>query len=183
RPVKRILSSGDEHTFEYDKSGRHLRAATKKDAVEFAYDDMGNCTVERRNGQGVEYGFQDWGKPAQSVFFDKFSIQYARTADGTLQITDPGGEKHQIRFHSHGIVERRFSNRSAEISQFDNWGRCLFKYAERRGGQVWQRRYHWSGEGELRRVEDSLQGEIRHEYDAAHRLRRRTMAGRVEDFA
>ena len=183
RPVKRVLASGDEHTFEYDKSGRHLRAATKKDAVEFAYDDMGNCTVDKRNGQGLEHRFFSGRQPGESEFFDKFIVRYERDKDGMLTLTDPGGEKHQIRFHPHGIVERRFSNRSAEISQFDNWGRCLFKYTERRGGQVWQRRYHWSGEGELRRVEDNLRGEIRHEYDAAHRLRRRTIAGRVEDYA
>lgn len=182
RTMKRTLASGDEHAFQYDKSGQYLEATTKKDSVEFAYDGLGNRTMEKRNGLGVVRAFKGWRMPAESVFFEQFSIRYERGADGTLQITDPGGKKHQIHFHSYGIVERRFCNRSKEVSQFDNLGRCLFKYVERRDGRVWKRRYHWSGEGELRQVEDNLHGQVRHEYDAAHRLRRRMIAGRAEDY-
>ena len=182
RPVKRLLSSGDEHTFEYDKSGRHLLAATKKDTIEFAYDALGNCSLEQRNGLGVANVFQGWRKPAKSVFFEQFQIQYGHGAGQPLVITDPGGMPHEIRFLDHGLMVRRFGNRSTETSQFDNLGRCHFKYTERRDGRVWKRRYHWSGEGELRQIEDSLSGEIHHEYDAAHRLRRRVVAGQVEDY-
>jgi RHS repeat-associated protein len=77
---------------------------------------------------------------------------------------------------------RRFSNGSQEAAQYDSLGRCLFKCTRFRNG-VWTRRYHWSGEGELRRVEDSRRGETVHHYDAAHRLRRRILPdGSVEEF-
>jgi RHS repeat-associated protein len=181
-PIKRVLSSGDEHTFEYDDSGRLLLAATKKDVLEFAYDDLGNCVLDMRNGRGVENRFFKGRCPGESVFAEKYITRYKRGTEGRLTITDPGGKFHEIRLHGHGLIEHRFSNRSAETSQFDNLGRCHFKYAERRDGQVWKRRYHWSGEGELRRVEDNLRGEVLHEYDAAHRLSRRVIAGRVEDY-
>jgi RHS repeat-associated protein len=182
-PTKRILASGDEHTLKYDKSGHCLLAATKKDVVEFAYDDLGNRCLEKRNGQGVEHRFFNGRSPGESIFFKKFIARYDGNKSGTLTITDPGGQKHRIRFLQYGLIEREFSNGSREFSQYDGQGRCLFKCVEHQKSEIWKRRYHWSGEGELRRVEDNLHGEIRHEYDAGHRLRRRVTAkGKTEDY-
>lgn len=182
-PIKRTLASGDEHAFRYDKSGRHVEATTKKDRVEFAYGGLGNLVLEKRNGLGVEHRrFRAWRKPGESVFFERFLVRYEWRNDNTLVITDPGGKSHKIRFGGNGLIERHLSNGSEETSQYDNLGRCLFKCAQRRSGQVWSRRYHWSGEGELQRVEDNTRGGVRHEYDAAHRLRRRFIRGRVEDY-
>ena len=182
-PVKRILASGGEHTIQYDEAGRPVLAATKKDSVELAYDALGNRCVEKRNGQGVEHHFQGWRVPAESLFFSRFTVRYERSTDGMLVIIDPGGKYHEIRFHHpHGLLERRFSNGSRETCQYDNLGRCLFKHARLAGRKSLSRRYHWSGEGELDRVDDSSLGVIRHEYDAAHRLLRRIVAGRVEDY-
>jgi RHS repeat-associated protein len=180
--VKRTLASGDEHQFEYDKSGRHLRSATKKDAIEFAYDRRGNRTVEKRNGRGVKHRFQSLHARATTLIFDRFKVHYKLRADGTLLITDPAGKMQRVTFRAHGVIERRFSNGSSEFSQYDGQGRCLFKYAQRKIASDWSRRYRWSGEGELQRVEDNLYGEIRHEYNAAHRLRRRVVAGQVEAY-
>jgi RHS repeat-associated protein len=180
-PIKRSLASGDEHTFEYDQRGRLLVAATKTDRVEFAYDLLGNPTLDKRNGVGVAHRYQGWRRPSETVFLDRFTVRYAWDGN-TLTIIDPGGAEHSIRFHGHGIIERRLSNGSREWVQYDALGRCLLKHAERRTGQVWTRRYHWSGEGELRRVADNLRGEVRHDYDAAHRLRRRIVNGRTESY-
>ncbi len=181
-PVRRTLASGDEHIFQYDKSGRPLVASTAKDRVEFAYDDLGNCVREQRNGLGVEHRFEAWRRPTKSLFFGRFTVRCEWRGD-TLHITDPGGRTHAIRLLGHGLVERRFSNGSREIAQYDNLGRCLFKHAEGARGRAWSRRYHWSGEGELRRVEDNQRGDVRHEYDAAHRLCRRYSNARVEEYA
>lgn len=180
--VKRTLTSGDEHQFEYDKSGRPLRSATKKNAIEFAYDRRGNRTVEKRNGRGVKHRLQSLHARATTLIFDRFNVHYKRRVDGTLLITDPGGKLQRVAFRAHGIIERLFSNGSREFSQYDGQGRCLFKYAQHKTASDWSRRYHWSGEGELQRIEDNLHGKIRHEYDAAHRLRRRVIAGREEDY-
>ena len=163
-PISRTLASGDKHSFQYDQSGRDLVAGTKKDRIEFAYDAFGNRVMEKRNGLGVSHHFQGWQKPTESIVFDRFAVYYEWTSDDTLVVIDPGGESHQIRFFPHGLVERRLSNESWEMTQYDNMGRCLFKCAQRRSGQVWRRRYHWSGEGELQRIEDNTFGEIRHQY-------------------
>jgi RHS repeat-associated protein len=181
-PIKRTLSSGDEHTFEYDKSGRYLIAATKRDTLEFAYDAFGNRSKEKRNGQGVEQRFSGWHILTESVFFSRFAVRHRRQTDGTLVITDPGGKRHRVRVHPNGIVECRYGNGSQETAQYDSLGRCLFKSAGRVAGSVWNRRFYWSGEGELQQMQDSEQGEIRHEYDAAHRLRQRVASGRIEDY-
>jgi RHS repeat-associated protein len=178
--TKRTLASGDEHIFEYDNAGQYLVATTKKDAIEFAYDGFGNRVLEKRNGRGVTHRFRSRYKPTESVFFDRFAVHYERA--GCLAITDPGGKSHEIRRLSHGIVERKFSNGSREAAQFDCLGRCLFKSAERASGRIWNRRFDWSGEGELRHIQDNHNGDIRHEYDAAHRLRRRFANGGIEDY-
>lgn len=180
--VKRTLASGDVHCFEYDAMGRHLAATTTKDRIEFGYDRLGNRACDLRNGAGATHRYLGWRRPAESVLFGRFSIRYAWPDETTLSITDPGGQSHVLRFHGNGVLERRCGHGSREVAQYDAMGRCLLKSLERRNGQVWNRRYHWSGEGELRRVDDSCSGTIRHEYDAAHRLSRRFVAGRIEHF-
>ncbi|MFO1434507.1 MAG: RHS repeat-associated core domain-containing protein [Candidatus Competibacteraceae bacterium] len=181
-PLKRILTSGDEHNLECDKSGRYLVVATKKDLVQFAYDAFGNRVLDKRNSLGVAHRFSGLNAPAESVFFERFTVRYEWRDSSRLVITDPGGKSHEICFYSNGLVERRFSNGSRENAQYDNIGRCLFKCAQRQNSYAWSRRYHWSGEGELRWVEDNKFSEVRYEYDQAHRLRRRFIAGRVEDY-
>lgn len=181
-PIVRQLSSGDTHALAYDPAGRLLNASTSADAVEFAYDKIGHRIRDQRNGLGVSHRFKDWGRPAETVIFGRFRIRYDWPREGLLVITDPGGGSHRFEFLPHGLVERRSCNGSTEFAQYDPMGRCLFKLARRRNGQVWQRRYHWSGEGELQTVSDSLHGDVHFEYDAAHRLRRRVDALHSEDY-
>jgi RHS repeat-associated protein len=182
-PVERVLASGDIHRFAYDEAGRHLHAATEKDIVARAYDTLGRCRLDTRNGRGVEHRFGRWSSPAESVLFERFVIRYRRDASGRIRITDPGGRQHELRTTAHGLVERRMSNGSVETAQYDAEGRCLFKSLQSASGMRWDRRYHWSGEGELRAVEDSQTGATRHEYDAAHRLRKRVLPdGTVEEY-
>jgi RHS repeat-associated protein len=182
-PIKRALSSGDEHTFDYDADGHKLLAATRRDSLAFAYDTLHNCVSEKRNGLGVERTFADFRRPSELVVFGRFSIRYEYADAHQIVITDPGGKSHQIRFSPHGIVERHCAQGSHELAQFDPAGRCLFRVVQHADQRSWNRRYHWSGEGELRLVEDDVFGEVRHEYDAAHRLSRRFIAGRTEVYA
>jgi RHS repeat-associated protein len=179
---KRLLASGDEHTFEYDKSGRYLVAATKKDSVKFAYDALGNCVLEKRNGRGVEHRFQSPHGLVRSLFFERFAVIYEKTEGDTVTIIDPGGKSHRIRFHRYGIIERILSNDSRETAQYDCLGRCLLKSSRRATERVWNRHFEWSGEGELRLIRDSHRGEVRHEYDKAHRLLRRFANGATEEY-
>jgi RHS repeat-associated protein len=182
-PVRRKLASGDDHTFEYDGFGRYLAADTLRDKVAFGYDTHGHRILELRNGLGIEHNYFGGHHLRESVLFDRFVLGYAQKSNGSaLHITDPMGALHEVRRQGNGFVHRVFSNGTSETSQHDVLGRCLFKAVQHPNGTLWSRRFHWSGEGELQRVEDSATGEVRHEYDAAHRLRRRWDTLGMETF-
>ena len=182
-PVTKRLASGEELSYRYDHLGRPAQAASRRDAIKLAYDDFDNCILEKRNGCGIEARFEQPRGPSELVFAGRFAVGYRRDSSGVLALTDPMGAAQFLRQYSAGLLEQRFSNGSVETCQFDVRGRFLFKCAQRRlANQVWSRRFHWSGEGELRAVEDSAAGHIRFEYDAAHRLRRRHLGGRTEEF-
>lgn len=182
-PVRKWLGSGEEHNFAHDAHGRVTLAATPHFRVEQAYDVIGNRTRDTCNGSGTGHRYQGWRRLAQSTLLGRFSVRYEWKGRDHLVITDPGGGQHELLQHGHGLFERRWSNGSVEVAQYDQLGRCLFKSTQNAAGDLWLRRYHWSGEGELRRVEDNLRGEVRHEYDAAHRLRgRQTATGPAERF-
>ena len=182
-PLTRLLESGEEHGYEYDEFGRYVAASTPRDRVEFVHDELGNRTSEKRNGRGVASTFSGRGALSRTVLFDRFTTDYRKAEDGSLVIVDPGRKRHTLGFLGHGLVQRRLSNGTREIAQYDPSGRCLFKQTSSASGQTWTRAYDWSGEGELRRVDDSLRGTTRYEYDAAHRLRARLLPdGRTDRF-
>ena len=178
----RTLACGAEHRFEYDPSGRCTSASTPRDLVEIAYDAAGNRLADLRNGRGIETQYLRWRKPSRSSYFGRFEVRYDWKDRSTLAITDPAGAVQVLRFLGHGIVERLLSNGVRETAQYDGQGRCLMKYAERGLRPPWFRRYHWSGEGELRRQEDTGFGNAVFEYDAAHRLRRHIHGERTDEF-
>lgn len=180
---ERRLASGDLHQFTYGAAGLMLTAASNQDMVEFQYDAHGNRSAELRNGQGIEHAFAGLNALGQSTYFGRFAVQHRRRADGSLELTDSGGMQHVVRVMPAGLVERRFGNGSRETAQYDNRGRCLFKRLEAPAAMPWNRRFHWSGEGELRRIEDSRLGDIEYDYDAAHRLRGARDATRADAYA
>jgi RHS repeat-associated protein len=172
--TKRILSSGDEHTYSYDPNGRYMSAKTSNDSVEFKYDPAGNRCMEKRNGIGVEHVFRGWRKVEKCVWLDRFNVQYKVERDGVLVIVDPTGGKHRLEILKGGIVRRVFANGTSELAKYDELGRCLSKEIIRSGRRNWIRNYRWSGEGKLREVTDSQFGRTGYEYDAANRLISRT---------
>ena len=178
---RRRLASGEEHRFVHDSAGRCIEAATKKDAVSRTYDGLGRLVSELRNGRGLEIR-HGADRNSEAVWFGRFTVRFERGKDGSLTIVDPTGGRHLLRFPGGGLAVASFANGSEETSQFDERGRCLFKDLRRPAAPAWTRRYHWSGEGELRRVEDSLLGEVVHEYDAAHRLSGRRIGESVESY-
>lgn len=179
--TKRSLASGDELTYAYDPRGRYLLANTKQDMIEYQYDVFGNRSLEMRNGRGVLHRFRGWRKFGESVWLDRFLIRYQEERDGTLNISDPTGGIQRIRLLSDGRVEKRFSNGTVETARYDHVGRCQSKCVERMGSQRWSREYQWSGEGELRTVNDSIRGITIHGYDAAHRLVSRSLASGIHE--
>ncbi len=171
--MKRTLASGDEHTYAYDPNGRYLAANTKKDAVKFGYDALGNRIVDKCNGLGVEHYYRGWRQSGESIWLDKFKIEYKVDDDGTLVVIDPAGGKHRIHNSGNGTIERRFSNGTTETVTYDELGRCESKKVARSTNGNWRREYQWSGEGELRQARDSIRGTTSYAYDTAHRLSHR----------
>lgn len=181
-PLRRVLASGDVHEFRHDRAGQLLAADTRCDRVAFFYDRFCNRSAELRDGRGVVHDFAGLNVLMRSTVLDRFVIDHRRRADGTIEITDPGGQRHLVCLRGDGLIERRLGHGGTEWAQYDNLGRCLFKSLQHPGRRPWLRRYHWSGEGELRRVQDNERGDVLHDYDAAHRLRRRVTGGRVDEF-
>lgn len=180
--TRRILASGDEHRFAYDHAGRWVELTTTRDRVERRYDYLGNTSAEIRNGLGVEHSFSAWRQPAETTFFGRFVVRFDRSSDGALVILDPIGGCHTIERRGHGIVVKRIGSGTTETAQYDSFGRCLFWQRRSADGRSWSRHNHWSGEGELRLIEDSRVGDIRHDYDSAHRLCGRAISGRSEVY-
>jgi RHS repeat-associated protein len=183
-PVKRTLACGEVQHIEYDVYGRAVGAESPSGHLAFAYDDLGNRTLETRDGLGVAMRFQGWRRPASCTWFGRFAAKYEWTLGSALTVTDPAGGRHRIDLLAPGLVERSFSNGSREAVQYDNAGRCRFKHMRSGNGhnRLWNRRYVWSGEGELREVDDSLRGRVEYVYDAAHRLRGRATALRSDRY-
>ncbi len=182
-PTRRLLASGEEHSFVRDRFGRCLVATTKQDSIRRGYGPTGKLDTDLRNGKGLVFHRNGLGEPVDAIWFDQFTVRLdgSEGAD-CLTLTDPAGRQHRVRRPGHGFVVVDFANGTQEVCQFDERGRCLFKALRRANGTRWTRRYQWSGEGELSGVEDSLSGEIEHGYDPAHRLSSRRISGRIEQY-
>ena len=179
----RRLASGENHYFSYDELGRYKSVATDDFKVEFDYDEFGNQTQDKRDGLGVEHRFIGFRRLAGTTVLDRFEIRY-RHGNRRVAITDPTGKEHTLSFSDDGVAVRRMSNGSAELTQYDAAGRCLFKSHMRRYGieGFWTRSYSYSGEGDLLEAQDNLNGPVRYEYDAAHRLKAMHRDRKTEEF-
>jgi RHS repeat-associated protein len=164
------LASGETHKFAHDEHGRCVLAETDTFVVAFAYDVAGRRTADQRDGFGVEHQF-GIDVAAETIIFGCFSVKYYWLADDELEITDPTGGRHTIRFHGSRVVERRLGNGTREVSQYGETNRCLSRQTQRTGAPgVWSRKYRYSPEGDLLGTEDLARGVMRYRYDAAHRL-------------
>lgn len=182
RLARRVLASGDDQTFVHDKSGRCILATAGCGAVARRYDATGRLAADQRDGRGLEFRLNGGGEPVDAVWFDRFTVRFDRSEERRLALVDPTGATHVVRWPGDGFMVVEFASGMRETSQFDDRGRCLFKDLRHADGRHWTRRYHWSGEGELFRIEDNSCGEIRHDYDAAHRLVGRRTVGRQETY-
>jgi RHS repeat-associated protein len=166
----RALSSGDVQRFEYDAAGRILKAANQSAEIDFAYDEAGCRVRDQRDGLGVVRRFENGMEEIEVL--GRYRMAYRHHRDGSVVITDPTGRAHRITHPEPHITARQMSNGSTEYTRYDATGSVLAKIVTRRRAQTpWVRRYAWSPDGDLLRLEDSLFGAHSCSYDAAHRLR------------
>lgn len=171
RLVRRTLTSGDTHEFEYDDHGWVTRAKTHIHDVRFAHDSWRRRTKDERDGKGVRHRFAGENL-IETTVFGRFRTEYHHLDNGTIVVVDPTGGTHRIRRHGRGVFTRDFANGWSETAQYHPRGWCLAKvaYATDAPAHAWARKYDYSGEGDLQRVLDSDNGLTQHHHDAAHRL-------------
>jgi RHS repeat-associated protein len=173
--LERVFASGDEHTFEYDDSGRYVKARTQRHACTFAHDGAGRRLEDKRDGLGVGHRFDRRGL-AETIVFDRFRIEYRRDRNGGMVVVDPTGGAHRMTAHGGGVYTRELCDGFSETTQYHpRGGRVLGKalWSTRRPTMWWARTYRYSGEGCLLSVQDTGRGETRYRYDAARRLTER----------
>jgi RHS repeat-associated protein len=107
------------------------------------------------------------------VLFGRFALEEQSRAEGTT-LVGPSGAREDLYLRPDLRVERRLSNGTRELSQFDEegflTGRATHKRASDGAEVSWGVRYERSGEGDLVSAWDSARGPVRYELDAAHRL-------------
>ena len=168
---KRILSSGEVHTYEYDERGNFTKASTEKYDVRMSHDAFDRRTSDFRNGKGVRHYYR--GKHlARTEYFDRFVVDYEVSANGDVLIHTPVGGTHRLQRAADGRLLLTLGNGTKELRRFDSYGRCIGCvrwHGDRTEAAHWVR-YQYSPVGELQRVTDSAQGIVLYQYDAAHRL-------------
>jgi len=170
RAVKKVLASGEVLEYEYDARGRYAAHAAAGERTELAYDALGHRVAELRDGLGVEHRYAALEEPVETRVLG-FAIRYG-WAGGARTITDPTGATTRIAALGDGLLWRRTPTGADEVVHYDEMGRCTRKVVQRRRSAhaQWVRRFVYSGEGDLLRVEDSVEGASEYRYDAAHRL-------------
>lgn len=168
---RRKLADGEQHRYEYAPNGRFARVSYGEHALEFAYATNGRRCRDLRDGRGVEHRF-DGGRLTETRVLGRFVTRYRRLDARTLEVEDPLGNRHAMVLEPEGTVIRRMACGTHELVQFDALGRVLGKHLFNPDAQtsVWRRRFEYSPEGDLLRVEDSERGTTRYRHDAAHQL-------------
>lgn len=178
----RKLASGGQWSFTYDDRGRLRTAESAELSQQFRHNAFGHRSVDKLDGKGVEHEFQ-LHEPRTTFVLDRFVTGYERDASGhRVVVHDPTGGKHVVRSTDTGLVQRAFANGVSEVAQYDLRGAARSKTAYRRRDDrlLRSRRFEYSGEGDLLRVEDSERGATVFEHDACHRLRRAVLPDGTE---
>jgi RHS repeat-associated protein len=170
-PTERRLASGEVYRFDYDGRGRLTRTAVNGLEVRNEHDWRGRRVADERDGQGVRHHFGDQ-ELRETIYFGRFTVTY-RQDRSSLVIEAPVGGQHRVRQLEPTSVLTELGSGTSVHSSYDGEGRCLGRVVQRRRSDKlarWSVRYHYSAEGDLRRVDDDARGTTEYTYDPAHRL-------------
>ena len=167
---KRVLASGEEHRFAYDRYGNITEASTSESRVLIGYRERRRVS-DLRDGRGVEHCYEDQ-RLASTTYFGRFTVRYEILGPGDALVHTPAGRPYRIMTGADGARLRLIGNGTRELSRFDAAGRCIGRLTWRDENVALARAviYQYSGTGELRSKHDSLRGTTTYRYDAAHRL-------------
>ncbi|MGN6086488.1 RHS repeat-associated core domain-containing protein [Trinickia sp.] len=168
---KRILATGETHSYEYDRRGKFTRASTEKVDVKLAYDVSGRRTSDKRNGRGVEHRFLD-ERLERTTYFGRYVVHYDKGPAGDVVIRTPDGGVHRLQRAARDSLLLQLGNGTNALFGFDQGGRCTGRvtWPERRSTEIHCVKYRYGATGELRSVIDSKDGTTDYQYDDAHRL-------------
>lgn len=168
---RRILSSGEVHSYEYDARGNFTAASTDRFEITRTYDSQGRRTADKRDGLGIEHAYVE-GRLARTVYFERFEVRYESAEGGEIAVHTPAGGIHRMHRGADGRILMQLGNSKNAAYTFDRKGRCTQRLTWREGrtGEARRVQYRYSGTGELRSVTDSEKGVTDYRYDAAHRL-------------
>jgi RHS repeat-associated protein len=180
--TERILASGEKHQFKYDEFGRIVSAKTPSGTATLQYHFDDSVTEDKRDGLGVAHAMNG-SVVQQTLYLDKFMVEYGWNNEGDWVITDPTGSQHRIRISENGLVLKQLANGKREFCQYDSEGRCLRK-ANFANGETspWMRQYQYTLAGDLVSIRDTNRGQTSIQFDEAHRLRRVSGAKQSIDY-
>ncbi|CAE6806629.1 RHS repeat-associated core domain-containing protein [Paraburkholderia haematera] len=168
---KRILASGETHTYAYDRRGNITGASTDRFDITITYNAHGRRTGDRRDGRGVEHVYGD-GRLSRTTYLGRFEVRYEPGVNGEVFIETPVGGTHRLQRSCDGQILLRLGNGANVWCRFDAHGQCVGRllWPEGRAKESHCVEYQYSAMGELRRVIDSATGPTEYIYDEAHRL-------------
>ncbi len=163
------LLDGPRIEFTHDEVARVVAAGDGKCQLQRVYSSTGELILDVCNEKGVE---REWIKSnvKQIKLLKKFSTIYEQKADGSVNLTDPTGAKHQLRRDTSGRFSIQSEDGIHQIMAFDDRGLMRSQYVDGLADGVWTRTYEYSAAGNLRFVNDCRGGKTEYRYDAAHRL-------------
>ncbi|KUZ74498.1 hypothetical protein WI36_13610 [Burkholderia ubonensis] len=175
---RRILSSGETYTYEYDARANITTASTDRFDITRTFDSHDRRTSDKRDGIGIDHEYAD-ERLARTKYFERFEVCYEHVADGEILIHTPVGGAHRMHRGADGRILMQLGNGTNALYAFDPVGRCTGRLTWRdgRAKEAHGVQYQYSATGELRRMVDSEKGVIEYEYDAAHRLTGETRDG------
>lgn len=168
---RRLLASGGEHRYDYDKHGRITEASTEHHSVSIGYDHLGQRIYDLQDGMGVVHRYEA-GKRATSVFGIHHMTEEIVLSDRICEVrsVDCSGTASHLRLDA-GCVQRACGNGSQETRRYDQRG-ALVEQAVRASAATpgWHVSYRYADSGDLVSSADSLRGERHYGTDAASRL-------------
>ena len=85
---KRVLASGGEHRFAYDRYGNITEASTSESRVLIGYQERRRVS-DLRDGRGVEHRYEDQ-RLASTTYFGRFTVRYEILGPGDAAGAHPG---------------------------------------------------------------------------------------------